>query len=166
MSRGLSLLAGGTAFVLLVWSIALAWAYHRSQVIHRYAEALEETGWVSDGGELREQIEHAHRLVVWHPHRADLYLKLARLYQWRAYEERLWPELARQSQTRAAALIEEACRRRPRWGLAWALLAAAELNVERDDAKVEYALNRAMVLAPWRCAPGRRFINAALRMPT
>lgn len=133
---------------------------NRSEV---YLNDLDNRGWIENINHWLSTVSRLETALSWNPLDADLLMRLAHLYRWRAFDQRLSPELAQESHDRAVQFVMAACRRRPSWGSAWASLAVIKTVAGRVDQQMILALNRAMILGPWERQVQRQVVFVGIQ---
>ncbi len=151
------------ATALIVWSGISIWTWNAIRESEQYLADLAERGSTEDPGEWERQLVRLQRAARWNPGDAWVSMRLARLYQWRAYEQRLWSELATRSRQQVIDHIRRATRQRPSWGLTWAALSAAKVDAGEIDDEMLAALSRAVDLGPWERQVQHQVISAGIR---
>ncbi len=129
----------------------------------QYAAELDGRGWMEDVNNWHSIVKHLETALSWRPLDTDLLLRLARLYRWRAFDQRLSPKLARESHNIAIRYVRDACRRRPSWGLSWATLAVVKTAAGQIDQEMIMALNRAVILGPWERQVQHQIVVAGMQ---
>jgi hypothetical protein len=131
---------------------------------------LDNRGWIQNINDWLSTVNKLERALSWNSLDIDILMRLARLYRWRAFDQRLSPKLARESHHRAIRYVKAACRRRPSSGLAWATLAVVKTAAGHIDQEMVLALNRAMILGPWERQVQHQVVLAGIqtwyRLPT
>lgn len=129
----------------------------------QYVTDLDNKGSIENINHWFSTVSQLETAVTWNPLDADLLMRLARLYRWRAFDQRLSPKLARESHRQAILYVKGACRRRPASGLAWATLAVVKIAAGQSDQEMITALNRAMILGPWETQVQHQVVIAGIQ---
>ena len=149
MSRAASLVGIIVTVALSTYCLAFFSAYQTIQASELYISQLEDRGWIEDASRWNRQVEQLEKASLRNPLDADILILLVRLYQWRAYEQRLWPQVANRTLSQSLRFARLACRRRPSWGLAWATLAVVKNTARQRDKEMIFGINKAIELGPW-----------------
>ncbi len=146
------------ALALVAWAAAWGWADLRALGPRQAMAGWERQGYVDDGYDWEGAVTRVESARGLNPVSADYVMELARLYEWRAFQQRLTPELAQAHRVRAMTYYQEALRLRPSWGAAWAELAQSRVLSDKGMDETLAALERATVFGPWDSEVHRRVI--------
>jgi hypothetical protein len=147
--RLLAAAIGSLCLALAAMALGLGVANLASVSTHAWMREWEErrlAGEPKDWNTAYQRLKLARHL---NPLNADYSADLGRLMEWQAW--RYFSENAESMKYRARAsqFYEEAIRKRPSWGFAWAHYAENQLLSGNRDSKFMTALEKAMLLAPW-----------------
>ncbi len=170
MSRTISFTVFTVTAILLSWCLISTLVNRVVNTSGQYVTDLDNRGWIEDINHWFSTVNRLETALSWNPLDVDLLMRLARLYRWRAFDQRLSPKLARESHHLAIRYVKAACRRRPSSGLAWATLAVVKAAAGHIDQEMILALNRAMALGPWERQVQHQVVLAGIqtwnRLPT
>jgi hypothetical protein len=155
------LLAGGAASLLLSMAIVAAFfsvanlASAPARIAMTSWEAQQRAGAEEDWKRAFRRLRLARRL---NPLSADYSADLGRLLEWRAWQTSPGSRDYTWYRERADTMYVEAVIKRPSWGFGWAHLAENRFLLGGRDESYRFALDKAMVLAPWEPAVQRKAI--------
>jgi len=147
--RLLALLTASVSFTLAVIAALYGVGGLAGDSARIWMRAWEKQRYVNDA----EQWSRAYARLLFarrlNPLNADHSADLGRLMEWRSWREPSGGLEFARTRANAEEFYEEAIRRRPTWGFAWANYAENRLLLGKLDDKFLHALKRAASLAPW-----------------
>ena len=145
------LLSSSVVFLLIAIYLAASWGTTHVSVINPRQlmmlwadkkQPFNEKKWLSAVSVMEEAITS-------NSTNARNYFDLARLYEWKAYQNPIWNKEAIKNRTKAIVYYKKSLEHRPTWSSAWINLAMSKtLNMEFGD-EVKSALTNAMTYGPW-----------------
>ncbi|MFC1664414.1 hypothetical protein ACFL17_02135 [Pseudomonadota bacterium] len=141
----------GTLFSLSMLFLAVAWGWAdiNTWPVKRALVDWGKAGHITNEGMWTKISRYANVSRRFNLVKADYNFQLAKLYEWRAYQQRLSPKLHKTNRQIAGSFYVSSLELRPTWGSAWADLARNNLaNVSTKDSGY-LALEKALVYAPW-----------------
>ncbi len=147
MSRIYAILGFLLSVLLLLWSTAWGWAHLQGQSVSRDLTNWSTQGWVAEDGQWHAALRRITRSLAVNPVDANNRLRLGRVHDWQAFQQRLWPELAAEQRRLALVNIAAALNLRPAWTEGWLAHASVGLAAG-NDAAAGYALTQAIRTAP------------------
>ena len=90
------------------------------------------------------------RSLMLDPGNATKTRMLAKMYEWRTFDSAPWDEKLQNEKETSRSLYRQVTRQRPSWAMGWAELANFKIRNMELDNEAFFALERALVLAPWQ----------------
>lgn len=148
MSRPIRRLAYGLALLaslaLTLWAAAWGWSGALGAAVDARLAGWDRTGQATRADEWALARARSLTRARLDPVNADVALQLARLHEWRAWQQRVSRRDARRQRTLADDHYREALERRPSWGRAWAMRALNRARLDAESPDAHEALVRAL----------------------